>query len=92
MTRPDSQRLGPLAARRQRRRLAELAVALGANVQQDQIVTVGATLGDEEMAREVAAAAVSARARASSTSTYFDPYVKRARIEHAREETLDFVP
>jgi hypothetical protein len=24
--------------------------------------------------------------------SYFDPYVKRARIEHAREETLEFVP
>src|SRR5919202_524223 len=24
--------------------------------------------------------------------TYWDPYVKRARLEHAREETLEFVP
>ncbi len=71
--------------------LAELAVVLGANVQQDQLVTVGATLGEEEMAREVAAAAYRHGARFVDV-TYFDPYVKRARIEHARVETLDFVP
>ncbi len=71
--------------------LAELAVALGANVQPDQIVTVGAYLGQEEMARELAAAAYRRGARFVDV-TYFDPYAKRARIEHAREETLDFVP
>ena len=43
------------------------------------------------MAREVAAAAYRRGARFVDV-TYFDPYVKRARIEHAREETLDFVP
>ena len=37
--------------------LAELAVVLGANVQEGQLVTVGATIGEEKMAREVAAAA-----------------------------------
>jgi aminopeptidase len=71
--------------------LAELAVVLGANVQEGQLVTVGATLGDEEMAREVAAAAYRHGARFVDV-TYFDPYVKRARIAHARDETLDFVP
>ena len=71
--------------------LAELAVVLGANVQEGQLVTVGATLGEEEMAREVAAAAYRHGARFVDV-TYFDPYVKRARIEHALEETLDFVP
>ncbi len=71
--------------------LAELAVVLGANVQQDQLVTVGASLGEEEMAQEVAAAAYRHGARFVDV-TYFDPYVKRARIEHAREETLGFVP
>jgi aminopeptidase len=71
--------------------LAELAVALGANVQPDQIVTVGAYIGQEEMAREVAAAAYRRGARFVDV-TYFDPYAKRARIEHAREDTLDFVP
>lgn len=72
-------------------RLAELAVVLGANVQEDQLVAVGASLGQEEMAREVAAAAYRRGARFVDV-TYFDPYTKRARIEHARDETLDFVP
>ena len=71
--------------------LAELAVTVGANVQEGQIVTVGATIGQEEMAREVAAAAYRQGARFVDV-TYFDPYAKRARVEHAREETLDFVP
>ena len=71
--------------------LAELAVVLGANVQQEQLVTVGASLGEEEMAQEVAAAAYRHGARFVDV-TYFDPYVKRARIEHARGETLGFVP
>ncbi len=73
------------------RRLAELAVALGANVRHDQIVAISASLGDEELAREMAAAAYRAGARFVDV-TYFDPYVKRARIEHARDETLEFVP
>ena len=64
---------------------------LGANVQEDQLVTVGASLGQEEMAREVAAAAYRRGARFVDV-TYFDAYTKRARIEHARAETLDFVP
>ena len=33
-----------------------------------------------------------ARRAASSTSSYFDPCVKRARIENADPETLDYVP
>jgi len=72
-------------------RLAELAVSFGANVQPDQIVTVGADVGEEELVRAVAAAAYRAGARFVDVS-YFDPYVKRARIEFARDETLDFVP
>ncbi len=72
-------------------RLAELAVALGANVQPDQIVTVGAYLGQEEIAREIAAAAYRRGARFVDL-TYVDPYAKRARIAHAREDTLEFVP
>jgi len=64
---------------------------LGANVQEDQLVSVGATLGQEEMAREVAAAAYRRGARFVDIM-YFDAYAKRARIEHARAETLDFVP
>jgi aminopeptidase len=72
-------------------RLADLAVEVGANVQRDQIVTVSAHLGQEEIARAVAASAYRRGARFVDV-TYFDPFVKRARIAHARDDTLDFVP
>ncbi len=72
-------------------RLADLAVRFGANVQPGQIVAVGAEVGKERIARAVAAAAYSAGARFVDVS-YFDLRVKRARLELAAEETLDFVP
>lgn len=72
------------------RRLAELSVH-GANVQPGQIVIVSAVIGHEEMARAVAAAAYDRGAKFVDVG-YFDPWVKRARIEHADPGTLDFVP
>ena len=71
--------------------LAELAVSVGANVQPGQIVNIAADLSQAVMAREVAAAAYRRGAQFVDVS-YFDPYVKRARIENAREDTLEFVP
>jgi aminopeptidase len=71
--------------------LADLAVSLGANVQPGQIVTVSAGVGLEAFARELAARAYRRGARFVDVS-YYDPLVKRARIEHAEEDTLDFVP
>jgi aminopeptidase len=73
------------------RRLAELAVRVGANVQPGQIVAVGATPGKEELTRAAAAEAYKAGAKFVDVS-WFDPWIKKARIEHAREDTLDFVP
>jgi aminopeptidase len=71
-------------------RLAELAVH-GANVQPGQIVMVSAELGQEELARAVAAAAYGRRAQFVDV-VYFDPYLKRARVQNAKPETLDYVP
>jgi aminopeptidase len=71
-------------------RLAELAVH-GANIQTGQIVMVTAEIGQEETARAVAAAAYDRGAKFVDVD-YFDPWVKRARIEHADPATLDFVP
>jgi aminopeptidase len=71
-------------------RLAELAVH-GANVQPGQIVLVTAEIGQEEAARAVAAAAYDREAKFVEVD-YFDPWVKRARIEYADPQTLDFVP
>ncbi len=72
-------------------RLAELAVAVGANVQPGQIVSVSADHGQHELARAVAEAAYR-RGASFVDVVYFDPYVKRARIAYAPEETLSFVP
>jgi aminopeptidase len=71
-------------------RLAELSVH-GSNVQPGQIVIVTAELGQEDLARAIAAAAYDRGARFVDVN-YFDPFVKRARIKHADPETLDFVP
>jgi aminopeptidase len=70
--------------------LAELSVH-GANVQPGQVVAVGATVGQEELARAVAGAAYR-RGALFVDVTYFDPHVKRSRIENADPETLTFVP
>jgi aminopeptidase len=72
-------------------RLADLAVTVAANVQPGQIVSVAADHAQFELAREIADSAYRRGARFVDVQ-YFDPYVKRARIVHAAEETLDFVP
>jgi aminopeptidase len=73
------------------RRLADLAVGLGANVQPGQIVTVGADHGQYELARAIAESAYKRGAKFVDVQ-YFDPYVKRARIAYAADDTLEFVP
>ncbi|HSL65465.1 MAG TPA: aminopeptidase [Gaiellaceae bacterium] len=72
-------------------RLAELTIAFGANVQPGQIVAVHAEPDHAPLVRAVAVEAYRRGARFVDVF-YFDPYVKRARIAHAREDTLDFVP
>ena len=72
-------------------RLADLAVGFGANVQPGQIVAINAEIGKEEMVRALAASAYRHGARFVDP-VYFDMHVKRARILHAEEDTLDFVP
>ena len=73
------------------RRLAELAVGFGANVQPGQIVAVEAETGNERIVRALADCAYERGAKFVDVA-YFDPYVKRARLEHAAEDTLSFVP
>ena len=63
----------------------------GANVQPDQIVMVSAELGQEELARAVAAAAYGRGAKFVDV-IYFDPHLKRARVQNADPATLDYVP
>src|SRR3954452_8571351 len=72
-------------------RLADLTVGFAANVQRGQIVAIGAELGKEDMVRALAASAYRHGAKFVDP-LYFDMHVKRARILHAEEETLNFVP
>lgn len=72
-------------------RYAELVVRFAANVQRGQIVAIGSEPGKLEVTRAVAAAAYRAGAKYVDVAQ-FDLHVKRARILHADEDTLDYVP
>jgi aminopeptidase len=72
-------------------RLADLVVGFGANVQPGQIVAVSGEPGKEALVRAIAASAYKRGAKFVDVQ-WFDPWVKRARIEHAADDTLDFVP
>ncbi len=72
-------------------RLADLAIGFGANVQKGQIVAIGGEPGKEYLVRAIAESAYRHGAKFVDVA-WFDPWVKRARIEHADEDTLDFVP
>ena len=72
-------------------RFADLVIGFGANVQQDQIVAIGCEPGKEFLVRALAASAYRHGAKFVDVA-WFDPHIKRARIEYAAPETLDFVP
>jgi aminopeptidase len=72
-------------------RYADLIVGLGANVQAGQIVEVRGELGQRDLVRAVAASAYRRGARFVDV-WWFDSWVRRARLELADEETIDFVP
>jgi aminopeptidase len=73
------------------RRLAELAIRFGANLQPGQILGVTANTGMEDLSRAVAHAAYERGARWVDV-IYYDPWVKRERIALAPEATLGDVP
>jgi aminopeptidase len=73
------------------RRLAELVVGFGADVRPGEIVGVTAMLGTEPIVREITRASYERGARWVDV-LWWDPWVKRARIAHADESTLDYVP
>jgi aminopeptidase len=72
-------------------RFAELAVDFGANLQPGQIVSLNGSPGKEGLVRAIAERAYARGAKFVDVA-WFDPWVKRARIEHAAEDTLEFVP
>jgi aminopeptidase len=80
-----------VAALTETERFADLVVEVGANVQEGQDVEILADLGTEEAVRAVAGAAYRRGARFVDV-WWWDSLVKRERLLHAREETLDYVP
>ncbi|MCP9488133.1 MAG: aminopeptidase [Gaiellaceae bacterium MAG52_C11] len=72
-------------------RLADLLVGFGANVQPGQIVGVNAYYDMADAARAVARAAYSCGARYVDVF-WWDLVVKRARLEQAPDDSLEFVP
>jgi aminopeptidase len=70
--------------------LAELAV-FGANVQPGQLVAITSYIGKEDVTRRITRAAYERGAKYVDV-LYFDQWLKRERIAHAAEDTLDFVP
>jgi len=72
-------------------RFAELIVRFAANVQPGQIVAISTEPGKLELTRAVAERAYRAGAKFVDVMQ-FDLHVKRSRILHAAEDTLDYVP
>ena len=73
------------------RRLADLVVGYGANLQPGQILGLTTYTGKEELTREIARAAYERGARWVDVVSH-DPLVKRERLLHADAATLDYVP
>ena len=72
-------------------RYADLIVNYGANVQRGQIVDLASALGKEELTRAITASAYKRGAKFVDVY-YWDPYLKRARVQYAADDVLDFVP
>jgi aminopeptidase len=72
-------------------RYARLIVEVGANVQPGQIVGIQCAPGQARLVRAIASAAYD-RGALFVDPWWFDPEVKRARLERAAEDTLGFVP
>jgi aminopeptidase len=72
-------------------RLADLIVNFGANVQKGQILELSTGLGKEELTRAITSSAYRRGAKFVDVY-YWDPHLKRARVQYAAEDVLDFVP
>jgi aminopeptidase len=73
------------------RKLAELVVGFGANVQPGQLVGVTSYVGKEPLTREIARAAYERGARYVDV-LYADHWLKRERLLKADDDSLDYIP
>ena len=72
-------------------RFADLIVNFGVNLQKGQILDIASGLGKEELTRAITASAYKRGAKFVDVH-YWDPHLKRERVQYAPEEVLDFVP
>jgi aminopeptidase len=72
-------------------RFAELAVDFGANLQPGQVVSLSGAPGKERLVRAIAERAYVKGAKFVDLA-WFDPWIKRARIAHAPDDTMEYVP
>ena len=82
---------GPSGAGDTLDRFADLIVRFAANVQPGQIVAITTEPGKLDLTRAIADRAYRAGAKFVDV-VQFDLHVKRSRILHAAEDTLDYVP
>jgi aminopeptidase len=73
------------------RRLADLIVGFGANVQPGQLVGITSYVGKEELTRELARSAYE-RGASYVDVVYWDQLIKRERLLHGPADTLDHIP
>ena len=73
------------------RKLADLIVGFGANVQPGQLVGITSYIGKEALTREIARAAYERGAHYVDV-LYSDQLVKRERLRAAADDTLDYIP
>jgi aminopeptidase len=72
-------------------RFADLVVQTAANLQRGQLLAIGSEIGKETVTRAIAAAGYRHGAKFVDVS-YFDLHIKRARLQYADDDTLDYVP
>ena len=73
-------------------RFAELAVDFGANLQPGQIVSLSRCARARSGSCERSPSAPTSSGAKFVDLTWFDPWVKRARMAHAPDDTLEYVP
>ncbi len=81
----------PMTSEERLDRYARLAVRVGVNLAPGQVLRIAAEPEHVPLVRAIAAAAYEAGARFVEV-VYRDPHLKRARVEHAPVDTLDWSP
>lgn len=73
------------------RRLADLIASFGMNLQPGQLVGIASYAGKEELTREIVRSSYE-RGASYVDVLYSDQWVKRERLLHAADDTLEHIP